>query len=79
MEIFLLTWLQSSMLSTDRGSFGIFVVNLSNYLQKKYWTKLKARQKISLMDILLSLLEFAASYNSSTNLRTRMHQIPEER
>lgn len=51
----------------------------SNYLQKKYWAKLKAEEKISIMDILLSLLEFAASYNSSTNLRTRMHQISDER
>jgi len=51
----------------------------SNYLQKKYWAKLKAQQKVSIMDILLSVLEFAASYNSSTNLRTRMHQIPDER
>nr|KYP57779.1 Brefeldin A-inhibited guanine nucleotide-exchange protein 2 [Cajanus cajan] len=48
-------------------------------IQKKYWTKLKAQQKVAIMDILLSLLEFAASYNSSTNLRTRMHQIPDER
>lgn len=50
-----------------------------NKLQKKYWSKLKAPQKIAIMDILLSLLEFAASYNSYANLRTRMHQIPEER
>ncbi|KAK7291769.1 hypothetical protein RIF29_07169 [Crotalaria pallida] len=48
-------------------------------IQKKYWSKLKSQQKIAIMDILLSLLEFAASYNSSTNLRTRMHQIPDER
>jgi guanine nucleotide-exchange factor len=48
-------------------------------IQKKYWTMFKAPQKIAIMDILLSLLEFAASYNSSINLRTRMHQIPDER
>jgi len=56
-----------------------FQLRFSNYLQKKYWAKLNAQQKVSIMDILLSLLEFAASYNSSTNLRTRMHQIPDER
>ncbi|KAK6941180.1 Mon2/Sec7/BIG1-like, dimerization and cyclophilin-binding domain [Dillenia turbinata] len=48
-------------------------------IQKKFWSKLKAPQKIALMDILLSLLEFASSYNSCTNLRTRMHQIPAQR
>lgn len=48
-------------------------------IQNKYWNKLKAQQKIAIMDILLSSLEFAASYNSSANLRTRIHQIPAER
>jgi hypothetical protein len=48
-------------------------------MQKKYWSKLKAPQKIAVMDILLSLLEFAASYNSYTNLRMRMHQNTDER
>ncbi|KDO73717.1 hypothetical protein CISIN_1g0002571mg, partial [Citrus sinensis] len=45
----------------------------------KYWGKLKAPQKIAIMDILLSLLEFSASYNSYSNLRMRMHHIPAER
>lgn len=31
------------------------------------------------MDILFSVLEFAASYNSYSNLRLRMRQIPAER
>jgi hypothetical protein len=48
-------------------------------LQKKYWSKLKAPQKIAVMEILLSLLDFAASYNSYTNLRLRMHQNTDER
>lgn len=48
-------------------------------LQKKYWNKLMAAQKIAIMDILFSLLEFAASYNSYTNLKLRMQQIPTER
>ncbi|KAK3023742.1 hypothetical protein RJ639_044407 [Escallonia herrerae] len=48
-------------------------------IQKKYWTKLKAPQKITIMDILFSVLEFAASYNSYANLRFRMHHIPAER
>ncbi|KAJ4951655.1 hypothetical protein NE237_028487 [Protea cynaroides] len=48
-------------------------------IQKKYWSKLNATQKITVMDILLSVLEFAASYNSYSNLRLRMHHIPAER
>ncbi|KAM7275135.1 hypothetical protein ACFE04_017001 [Oxalis oulophora] len=48
-------------------------------IQKKYWNLLKPPQKVSLMDILLSLLEFAASYNSLSNLRMRMNHIPPER
>ncbi|KAK3127408.1 hypothetical protein QOZ80_7AG0572890 [Eleusine coracana subsp. coracana] len=48
-------------------------------IQKKYWSRLKATQQIAIMDILFSLLEFASSYNSPSNLRTRMHHIPPER
>ncbi|XP_057506724.1 brefeldin A-inhibited guanine nucleotide-exchange protein 5 isoform X2 [Actinidia eriantha] len=48
-------------------------------IQKKYWSKLKASHKIAIMDILFSVLEFAASYNSYTNLKLRMHHIPVER
>ncbi|KAL8122263.1 hypothetical protein AgCh_018854 [Apium graveolens] len=48
-------------------------------IQKKYWAMLKTAQKISVMDILFSILEFAASYNSYTNLRSRMHHISAER
>ncbi|XAR51125.1 hypothetical protein NMG60_11005668 [Bertholletia excelsa] len=48
-------------------------------IQRKYWNKLTTSQKITVMDILFSVLEFAASYNSFTNLRLRMHHIPPER
>ncbi|GKV00013.1 hypothetical protein SLEP1_g12776 [Rubroshorea leprosula] len=48
-------------------------------IQKKHWSNLKVPQKIAIMDILYSLLEFAASYNSYSNLRMRMHLIPAER
>ncbi|KAL6565308.1 hypothetical protein OROGR_002259 [Orobanche gracilis] len=48
-------------------------------IQKKYWNKLNSQQKITMMEILFTVLEFAASYNSYTNLRLRMHQIPSER
>ncbi|KAF0905978.1 hypothetical protein E2562_008999 [Oryza meyeriana var. granulata] len=48
-------------------------------IQKRFWSRLKSTQQIAIMDILLSLLEFASSYNSISNLRTRMHHIPPER
>ncbi|GFP95753.1 brefeldin a-inhibited guanine nucleotide-exchange protein 5 [Phtheirospermum japonicum] len=48
-------------------------------IQKKYWNKLNSQQKITMMEILFSVLEFAASYNSYANLRLRMHQNPAER
>ncbi|PIN05244.1 Guanine nucleotide exchange factor [Handroanthus impetiginosus] len=48
-------------------------------IQKKFWDKLNAQQKMTMMEILFSVLEFAASYKSYTNLRLRMHQIPAER
>ncbi|KAG8390693.1 hypothetical protein BUALT_Bualt01G0110100 [Buddleja alternifolia] len=48
-------------------------------IQKKYWNKLNTEQKITVMDILFSVLEFASSYNSYTSLKSRMHQRPTER
>lgn len=48
-------------------------------MQKKYWGKLKGHQKIAILEILFSMLEFAASYNSYTNLRLRMQHVPPER
>ncbi|XWS26510.1 hypothetical protein CRYUN_Cryun26dG0038000 [Craigia yunnanensis] len=57
----------------------LLLLGVIDSVQKKHWDNLKAAQKIAIMDILLSLLEFAASYNSYSNLRTRMHHIPAER
>lgn len=57
----------------------LLLLDAIDSIQKKYWTKLTAPQKISIMDTLFSVLEFAASYNSYTNLRLRMHHIPAER
>ncbi|KAK4266036.1 hypothetical protein QN277_027011 [Acacia crassicarpa] len=72
---------ESPLLVTVRGKCitQLLLLGAIDGIQKKYWSKLKAQQKIAVMDILVSLLEFAASYNSSTNLRIRMHQIPENR
>ncbi|KAI4335137.1 hypothetical protein L6164_013811 [Bauhinia variegata] len=72
---------ESPLLVTIRGKCitQLLLLGAIDSIQKKYWSMLKAPQKIAVMDILLSLLEFAASYNSSTNLRARMHQIPDER
>ncbi|KAL1806265.1 hypothetical protein ACET3Z_029333 [Daucus carota] len=48
-------------------------------IQKKYWGMLTTTQKITVMDILFSIVEFAASYNSYSNLRLRMHHISADR
>ena len=57
---------------------GLIKCLLLNF-QKKYWAMLKTAQKIKVMDILFSILEFAASYNSYTNLRLRMQHISAKR
>ncbi|KAL5572269.1 hypothetical protein UlMin_021866 [Ulmus minor] len=72
---------ESPLLSTVRGKCitQLLLLGAVDSIQKKYWSKLKVPQKVVILDILLSLLEFAASYNSYTNLRTRMNQLPDER
>ncbi|XP_050218779.1 brefeldin A-inhibited guanine nucleotide-exchange protein 5 [Mercurialis annua] len=72
---------ESPLMVTIRGKCitQLLLLGAIDSIQKKYWTKLKASQKIAVMDVLLSTLEFAASYNSYPSLRTRMHHIPVER
>ncbi|CAM6125431.1 unnamed protein product [Calypogeia fissa] len=48
-------------------------------LQKKHWERLNPSHKIMIMDILLSMVDFAASYNSDSNLRIRMQQVSGDR
>ncbi|XP_043689203.1 brefeldin A-inhibited guanine nucleotide-exchange protein 5 [Telopea speciosissima] len=72
---------ESPLLETIRSKCitQLLLLGAIDSIQKKYWSKLSATQKITVMDILLSVLEFAASYNSYSNFRLRMHQIPAER
>ncbi|XP_010246071.1 PREDICTED: brefeldin A-inhibited guanine nucleotide-exchange protein 5 isoform X2 [Nelumbo nucifera] len=72
---------ESPLLGTVRGKCitQLLLLGAIDSIQKKYWSKLKAPQKVTIMDILLSVLEFSASYNSYTNLRMRMHHMPAER
>ncbi|KDP33992.1 hypothetical protein JCGZ_07563 [Jatropha curcas] len=72
---------ESPLMATIRGKCvtQLLLLGAIDCIQKKYWSKLKAQQKVAIMDILLSMLEFAASYNSYPNLRTRMQRIPVER
>ncbi|XP_026389644.1 brefeldin A-inhibited guanine nucleotide-exchange protein 5-like [Papaver somniferum] len=72
---------ESPLLRTVRAKCitQLLLLGAIDSIQKKYWNKLKGPQKVIMMDILLSVLEFAASYNSYTNLRMRMHHIPSER
>eukprot|EP00249_Psilotum_nudum_P022212 c28418_g1_i1 orf=484-1569(+) len=48
-------------------------------LQREHWIRLQPRHKIVIMDTLLSMVDFAASYNSYQNLRNRMQQFHDER
>lgn len=72
---------ENKVLGTVRGKCitQLLLLGAIDSIQKKYWSRLKAQQKIAIMEILLSVLEFSASYNSYTNLRIRMHYIPSER
>uniref|UniRef100_A0A251VP26 Putative sec7 domain-containing protein n=1 Tax=Helianthus annuus TaxID=4232 RepID=A0A251VP26_HELAN len=57
----------------------LLLLGALDLIQKRYWSKLKGYQKITILEILFSMLEFAASYNSYTNLRLRMQHVPPER
>ncbi|KAK8550374.1 hypothetical protein V6N13_118893 [Hibiscus sabdariffa] len=72
---------ESPLMETVRGKCitQLMLLGAIDGIQKKYWENLKAPQKIAIMDVLLSLVEFAASYNSYSNLRKRMQHIPAER
>ncbi|CAA2986702.1 brefeldin A-inhibited guanine nucleotide-exchange 5 [Olea europaea subsp. europaea] len=72
---------ESPILGTIRSKCftQLLLLGAIDSIQKKYWNKLNASQKITIMDILFSILEFASSYNSYTNLILRMRQIPAER
>ncbi|KAL3650082.1 Brefeldin A-inhibited guanine nucleotide-exchange protein 5 [Castilleja foliolosa] len=71
---------ESSALRTIRSKCvtQLLLLGVVDSIQKKYWNQLNTQQKITIMEILFSILEFAATYNSFTNLRLRMHQIPPE-
>ncbi|XP_057520110.1 brefeldin A-inhibited guanine nucleotide-exchange protein 5 [Amaranthus tricolor] len=72
---------ESQLLTTIRGKCitQLLLLGAIDSIQRKYWSKLGAPQKVTIMEILLSILDFAASYNSYTNLRVRMRRIPGER
>ncbi|PWA58406.1 sec7 domain-containing protein [Artemisia annua] len=57
----------------------LLLLGALDIIQKKYWGKLRGHQKIAILEILFSILEFAASYNSYTNLRLRIQHISPER
>ncbi|PKA52423.1 Brefeldin A-inhibited guanine nucleotide-exchange protein 5 [Apostasia shenzhenica] len=72
---------ENPMLETVRSKCitQLLLLGVLNSIQKKYWSKLNSSQRIAMMDILLSVLEFATLYNSPSNLRMRIKQIPQER
>ncbi|XP_051120152.1 brefeldin A-inhibited guanine nucleotide-exchange protein 5-like isoform X2 [Andrographis paniculata] len=57
----------------------LLLLGVINRTQKQFWSKLSPENRITMMEILFSVLEFAASYNSYANLTLRMQRIPGER
>jgi len=72
---------ESPLLTCIRGKCitQLLLLGAIDCIQKNHWSRLQPSHKIVIMDILLSILDFAASYNSSAKLRMRMHQIPADR
>ncbi|KAL1552145.1 brefeldin A-inhibited guanine nucleotide-exchange protein 5-like isoform X1 [Salvia divinorum] len=72
---------ESLMLGTVRSKCVTQLLLLGSIdgIQKNYWNKLSADAKVTMMEILFSILEFAATYNSYTSLRLRMQQSSTER
>nr|PNR34997.1 hypothetical protein PHYPA_022896 [Physcomitrium patens] len=48
-------------------------------LQRNHWQRLQPSHKRLVMDTLLSMVDFAASYNSDSNLRSRMQHLSGDR
>eukprot|EP00252_Welwitschia_mirabilis_P011838 TRINITY_DN26310_c0_g2_i1.p1 TRINITY_DN26310_c0_g2~~TRINITY_DN26310_c0_g2_i1.p1 ORF type:complete len:801 (-),score=163.59 TRINITY_DN26310_c0_g2_i1:122-2362(-) len=57
----------------------LLLLNAIECIQKNHWERLISSHKLVIMDILLSMVDFASSYNSYSNLQFRMHQIPADR
>ncbi len=47
--------------------------------QKNHWMQLQTSHKRLIMDTILSMVDFAASYNSDSNLRSRFHLLSGDR
>lgn len=48
-------------------------------IQRNHWQRLQPWHKRLVMDTLLSMVDFAASYNCDANLRARMQQVSGDR
>lgn len=72
---------ESALLKCIRGKCitQLLLLGALDCIQKNHWNRLWPSHKTLIMDILLSVMDFAASYNSYANLRIRMHQIPSDR
>ncbi|GLJ11220.1 hypothetical protein SUGI_0147450 [Cryptomeria japonica] len=72
---------ESALLKSIRGKCitQLLLLGALDCIQKNHWNRLWPSHKTLIMDILLSIMDFAASYNSYANLRIRMHQIPADR
>ena len=51
----------------------------SHNIQRNHWQRLQPWHKRLVMDTLLSMVDFAASYNCDASLRARMQQVSGDR
>lgn len=56
-----------------------FSDSTAHNMQRNHWQRLQPWHKRLVMDTLLSMVDFAASYNSDANLRARMQQVSGDR
>ncbi|KAG0557352.1 hypothetical protein KC19_11G122800 [Ceratodon purpureus] len=73
--------LEGSLLQGVRAKCVIQLLLLGalDSLQRNHWQRLKPSHKRLIMDTLLSMVDFAASYNSDSNLRNRMQHVAGDR
>jgi guanine nucleotide-exchange factor len=57
----------------------LLLLGVFDSLQKNHWVRLQPSHKRLIMDTILSMVDFAASYNSDSNLRSRLNLLSGDR
>lgn len=62
-----------------RCSVSSCILTYARVGQESHWQRLQSSHKRLIMDVLLSMVDFAASYNTDLNLRSRMQHVSGDR